>query len=525
MSGPQAGHVDNVFEKGGPFTKYQILIQISTTFLCLVTSYNNVLSLFTGDSPSWKCRADSNKPFCNKYMNETIGVDDSRFADRCSLNRTDWTFTTDREYSFVTEYDLVCTNTWIAAVVTSMYYVGGAIGCSVSGIASDKFGRKPIILISLVVTSLSLVMSRWVGTMWQLGVLNVIGGAGTYGSFMSSNVYQAEFIPPKYRAISTNILLTGFTFSFFLVDLIAFYVREWRIFSLYVALPSLVSIVTFALLPESPRWLIVKGREEEAEEIIHKITNINPILSQHREEEASGDGSEYYSFLHLFNNLRVLKVTVSIGLIWFMMTIIWYTIALETGSLGGDMYQAFALSNISDVLSYILAVILCSYFGRKKCIMFNFLLTGLLLLILVIVRVSSSTSNYTVNIILTSLARLAINTAAGGIFVWTNEIFPTVLRSRGYFFCALCDRLSVITVPFITRLLQEINPVMPYVISTVLSLCGFLAGFMLPETLNQPTRETYEDFFREDSVGKVKKVMKEVVGADNEAVEGQNEHV
>ena len=48
MSGPQAGHVDSVFEKGGPFTKYQILIQISTTFLCLVTSYNNVLSLFTG---------------------------------------------------------------------------------------------------------------------------------------------------------------------------------------------------------------------------------------------------------------------------------------------------------------------------------------------------------------------------------------------------------------------------------------------------------------------------------------------
>ena len=80
--------------------------------------------------------------------------------------------------TFKHRYDLVCTNTWIAAVVTSMYYVGGAIGCSVSGIASDKFGRKPIILISLVVTSLSLVMSRWVRTMWQLGVLNVIGGAG-----------------------------------------------------------------------------------------------------------------------------------------------------------------------------------------------------------------------------------------------------------------------------------------------------------------------------------------------------------
>ena len=486
--------IDELLEKTGPFKLYQLIIQISTAYLCLVVSYNNVLSFFTGDNPSWKCTANSSSDFCKHNYNESISRDNERYKQRCNLNRSEWTYTTNTSYSFVTEFDLVCEKTSSAALISASYYIGGVLGCMVSGIAADKFGRKPIILITSVITTASSIACSFATNTWQLIVFNIVRGGGTYGSFMCSMLYQSEFAPPSFRPISTNILLLAFSFSFFLIDLLAYHINNWRNLSRYAALPSIPLLFLIAcFLPESPRWLLVNGKNERAKQIMEKICNINfepTIITR----SSTSSNENKYTFADLFLNSTVLKLTLSIGALWIAIPIIFYAIALQSSDLGGNMYQAFALSNMADPFAYILSAYLCNRIGRKRATLGCLFISGIFLGLLAVIPRSLS-CRYTINIILIIFARFSSNIAGSVIFLWSSELFPTELRSRGFFFCALCDRLGLVAVPFIIRLLRKINFNLPFVIMCVLAITGSLIGSVLPETNKQPTRETYQDFF------------------------------
>ena len=104
---------------------------------------------------------------------------------------------------------LVCEKTSLAALISASYYIGGVLGCVVLGIAADKFGRKPIILIPSMITTASSIACSFVTNTWQLIAFNIFRGGGSYGSFMCSMLYQSEIAPPSFRPMSTNILLTA----------------------------------------------------------------------------------------------------------------------------------------------------------------------------------------------------------------------------------------------------------------------------------------------------------------------------
>jgi len=94
------------------------------------------------------------------------------------------------------------------------------------------------------------------------------------------------------------------------------------------------------------------------------------------------------------------------------------------------------------------------------------------------------------------MVRFAVSTTFTVLFFWTPELFPTIMRSRGFLICAAADRIGVITVPFVIRFLQKINHILPYIIGCCGAIIGSLAGLVLPETKGKARRETYEDFFR-----------------------------
>jgi len=94
------------------------------------------------------------------------------------------------------------------------------------------------------------------------------------------------------------------------------------------------------------------------------------------------------------------------------------------------------------------------------------------------------------------MARFAVSTTFTVLYLWTPELFPTIMRSRGFLICAVADRIGVITVQFIIRMLQKINHILPYIIGCCVAIIGSLSGLALPETKGKATRETYEDFFQ-----------------------------
>lgn len=484
--------IDEVLENRGLFTPRQLFIQLALVLLCLFISYNNVFSYFTGASPSWTCTSPHANRFCQLNFNRTITSDMKSYKERCNMNHTDWRYTSSRDYSFVTEYDLICGKTNLAAFVSASYYIGGVLGCLLSGSAADRFGRKPILLISSIITTIASIACMFVSSILQLIILNVIRGASTYPSFMCCMLYQSELAPPSLRPILMNMLQFSFSCSLLYIDLLSYSVQyNWRHLTLYATLPCIPVIIILWFIPESPRWLLVNERKTQAEKTVSRL--IGEETSKVSLKYDTSLYQEKYKFKHLFNTFAVFKLTLSAAVLWFAVPVVYYSIALQSSNLGGSMYQAFALSTIADLFANIPAAYLCNRIGRKKTVLGSLFVSGILLVCIILVP-STYNYRYTVNMIIAMIAKLACNIGASSGFIWVNEVFPTVMRSRGFFICALSDRLGLISVPFITRSLKYIASFLPFVVICMIAVIGSIVGLILPETLNQPTNERFEDF-------------------------------
>ena len=494
--------IDDVLTNIGPCGRFQIILEISMILVTMSTSYNFMLSYFTADDPSWKCVNRNSSHFCQLYSNQSIHSSSDMFEERCKMNREDWSYITSKKYSLITEFDLVCTKTSIAAFSSSAVYMGGIIGSIISGTLSDTYGRKPVIVLSLFATICSSVGCTFVNTIWQFAGLNVLLGAAVVACYFTTIVYISEFASPKYRTLLCNIVLLASTVSFMFMDALAYFERDWRSLQRYLSISTIAAFIVSIFLPESPRWLLANGMKSKAVNVLGKIGRFNGNRSCGVNLKSTCvTNQQKYTYIQFCRNHKVVILTLCIGTLWVTVPIVEYSIALESSKLGGDMYQAFAFSTLADFPAVIMCTYICDRFGRKKCILGGLFTSGIIVGLIAIIPRSIS-YRYVINIVMMTSARFVNVTAFFGIYTWTFELYPTVVRSQGMAVCAAFERIGLISVPFITDLLQKVNYVLPFLLICALAIVASLIGMFLPETNKLPTREKYDDFY-EMKTGKI----------------------
>ena len=129
--------VDEILTAAGGFGRFQGIMLLVLVYLVLTIGQHFVSSVFIGPDPPWTCTtnntSNTTKDFCVKNFGRHIASDSDDFKLRCNWNSSEWKYTTKDDYSFVTEFDLVCSKTSVAALATAAVYMGGMIGTSVSG--------------------------------------------------------------------------------------------------------------------------------------------------------------------------------------------------------------------------------------------------------------------------------------------------------------------------------------------------------------------------------------------------------
>ncbi|KAG7385589.1 hypothetical protein PHYPSEUDO_001241 [Phytophthora pseudosyringae] len=178
--------------------------------------------------------------------------------------------------------------------------VGGAIaGATLSGVGNDKFGRRRVILISSALFTVGAALMAVAGTFVQLLLGRLIVGLGIGCASTTVPLYIAEASPPQIRGrlVSLNsVLITGGQFFATVLDaLLADTEGGWRYMLGLAAVPAVVQFVGFMALPESPRYLVSKGMEDEARAALLKIRgeqeNIEVEL-EHMKSEVRGSKLE-----------------------------------------------------------------------------------------------------------------------------------------------------------------------------------------------------------------------------------------
>ncbi|MBB5396119.1 MULTISPECIES: sugar porter family MFS transporter [unclassified Mucilaginibacter] len=168
--------------------------------------------------------------------------------------------------------------------------LGCIIGVSLSGKLSDKYGRKIVLILSAVLFLASALGCMLSGSFTILIISRLVGGLGIGVASMVSPLYISEFSPPRYRGMMVSLyqlaLTIGIVLAYFSNAYLAghtadtfsgqgmekiFSAEVWRAMLGMGALPAAIFLVSLFLVPESPRWLLLKGETQKAKNILIKI--------------------------------------------------------------------------------------------------------------------------------------------------------------------------------------------------------------------------------------------------------------
>jgi len=171
---------------------------------------------------------------------------------------------------------------WASSLLTSAVFVGMLIGGLLSGSLGDRYGRKHLLAASLfangaagVVSALTLFLPAEIQIPWLI-CFRFLGGLGVGGSVPSAFALASEIGPERSRSLFINVVAAFWTVGMLFASLCAFLVlgaknpaEIWPLFAFLVGIPALVtSAVSIALLKESPRFLVSKGRYQEAKHVL-----------------------------------------------------------------------------------------------------------------------------------------------------------------------------------------------------------------------------------------------------------------
>ncbi|XP_020240526.1 probable inositol transporter 2 [Cajanus cajan] len=173
------------------------------------------------------------------------------------------------------DFKAVDRKTWLQEAIVSTALVGAIIGAAVGGWMNDRFGRRKSIIVADTLFFIGSVIMAAAISPAILIVGRVFVGLGVGMASMASPLYISEASPTRVRGalVALNsFLITGGQFLSYLINL-AFTKAPgtWRWMLGVAAAPAIIQVVLMFTLPESPRWLFRKGKEEEGKAILRKI--------------------------------------------------------------------------------------------------------------------------------------------------------------------------------------------------------------------------------------------------------------
>lgn len=374
-------------------------------------------------------------------------------------------------------------------LITSIGFVGMAIGASLGGLLADRFGRRQVFAVTLLVYGLATGASALVGGIALLLVLRFFVGLGLGAELPVASTYVSEFAPARIRGRLIVILEAFWAVGWTASALIGYFVvpaseHGWRWAFALGAIPAVYALVVRWGLPESPRWLVSRGRHAEAEKIVSEFASSpewRSIASRSDEaERAPAPGSDRAQPNTAVEQapgrtdapagaplattagarLRALWFrefrlrTASIWLVWFCVNFAYYGAFIWIPSIlvdaGFPLVKSFGFTliiTLAQLPGYAVAAWLIEVWGRR-----------LTLSVFLVGSAASAIAFGTVHsepaIIASGMALSFFNLGAwGALYAVTPELYPTSLRGTGAGWAAGVGRIASIIAPLLVPVL------------------------------------------------------------------------
>ncbi|XP_043922210.1 solute carrier family 22 member 13-like [Protopterus annectens] len=405
--------------------------------------------------------------------------------------QTGWEYDTSEDiYTTASEFDLVCEKRGFTVISQSVYMGGLLVGALLFGPSADRFGRRPLVLLSVFLNVAFGVGMAFSPNVYVLTALKFGIGTTVSGILINTYALVTEWSGITQRALATIIIRSCFAIGQMILAGVAYAIRNWRMLQLAVSLPMVIFVYYIWTLPESARWLLTQGRNEEAKKYILQAAAINKrtvpeaVLQKLKAKSNTKTGT----ILDLFRKSHLRMITLITSYIWFVTSLVHYGLSLNVGSFGVDIYLTQFIFGLVELPARLGCIFLLEKFGRKICQAFSLILAGSVYLLIIAVPKDMPT----VTTVLAVIGKFSIAASFSICYVYAAELFPTVVRQNGIGFISMAARLGGMVSPLVC-LLEEYHSAIPLVIYGSTPVLGGLLCFFLPETQNKELPDTTEE--------------------------------
>uniref|UniRef100_A0A1D1YN88 H(+)/Pi cotransporter n=1 Tax=Anthurium amnicola TaxID=1678845 RepID=A0A1D1YN88_9ARAE len=429
-SSSPAASLDDMIERCvGSLGPAQLLQALLVSLSWLFDAQQTFVTVFTDAPPPWRCTG------CGG---------DHRPPTPCGLpDGAAWSWDRPAPASVVSEWSLQCAGAALAGLPSSAYFAGClAGGLLLATLADSTLGRKRMLCLSCLGMASAGVLTAASPNVWVYAALRFAGGFARATISTSALVLSTELVGKRWRG---EVGILGFLFfplGFLSLPAMAFANRNssWRMLYLWTSAPALLySALVHFFVRESPRWLLVRGRREEAVRVLKDIaaSNGKDVLSYSfsgfnafaGEEEDCGTNSsrDVYSALRVLVGkpwaVRRLAAVMAAG---FGIGTVYYGMPLAVGSLGSDLYLGVVLSALSEIPSAFITFFLIGGINRRGAVLGFTLAGGACSAACVFLGEAGETGARTAAEVASFFCAC---TAFNVVLIYTLELFPTSVRN------------------------------------------------------------------------------------------------
>lgn len=401
--------------------------------------------------------------------------------------------------------------------------IGSIIGVLFAGILSDKFGRKSTMILSAILFSTSAIGCAVSTDFNQLVIYRIIGGVGIGVVSIISPLYISEVAVAQYRGRLVSLYQLAVTIGFlgaYLVNYqllgysmsnpdvstgwwnLVFVSEVWRGMLGMETLPAIMFFIIIFFIPESPRWLILKGREEKATNILERIyTSSKEALFQLTETKSvlSSESKSEWKLLLQPGIRKAVIIGVCIAVLGQFMgvnAVLYYgpSIFENAGLSGGDSLFYQVLVGLVNTLTTILALVIIDKVGRKKLVYYG--VSGMVISLVLIATYFIYGESWAISSIFLLIFFLfyvfccAVSICAV-VFVLLSEMYPTRVRGLAMSIAGFALWIGTYLIGQLTPwMLQNLTPAGTFILFAIMCVPYMLIVWKLvPETTGKSLEE------------------------------------
>ena len=401
--------------------------------------------------------------------------------------------------------------------------VGSIVGVLFAGILSDKLGRKLTMVISAVLFSTSALGCALSADFTQLVIYRIIGGVGIGVVSIVSPLYISEVAVAQYRGRLVSLYQLAVTVGFLGAYLVNYQLLAWaesgtqlsvdwlnKVFITEVwrgmlgmeTLPAILFFIIIFFIPESPRWLIVRGKELKAVSILEKIYNsITEAKSQLKETKSvlTSETRSEWSLLMKPGIFKAVIIGVCIAILGQFMgvnAVLYYgpSIFENAGLSGGDSLFYQVLVGLVNTLTTILALVIIDKVGRKKLVYYG--VSGMVVSLILIGLYflfgdSLGVSSLFLLIFFLFYVFCCAVSICSVVFVLLSEMYPTKVRGLAMSIAGFALWIGTYLIGQLTPwMLQNLTPAGTFFLFAVMCVPYMLIVWKLvPETTGKSLEE------------------------------------